>query len=111
MKKDLILDMRINNNNKRVNELRQAIRNRYNKIISNYDLSLFLRKAMCFSEMQTWLLDANIQGKKISEVDLYEKLFALKTNDELLELYEKELNENEKNSKRGVTYPGRIRRR
>lgn len=100
-------DIRNKTNNNRMYELHVLIKEKYNIEISTYDLSVFLKKCMNHNaDMQTWLFENKARGRKLSDLDLYEKFFSLNTNEEILALYDKEPNKHD-----SYIYKSRIRRR
>ena len=108
MKKRSILELRREKVEIRMNEFKSLVRAKSNTIISDYDISKFLKSAMNFTEMQTWLLDMRIKNAEVTDLDLYEKLFDLKTTAELVSLYDKYL---EKQKEERMITRGGIRKR
>ena len=61
------------------------------------DLLSFLDNAMNYDEMQIWLTRQNLAGIELSLNDKLKKFFELRTNEEILFLYDIGQNYNEKN--------------
>ena len=65
--------------------------------MSNDELILFLQSAMNYDDIQIWLMKMQFQGVQITLNDELKKFFELKTDDDILRLYDIEQNCNQNN--------------
>ena len=64
----------------------------------NYDeLILFLKNIMNYDEMQIWLMRKQMEGIELTLNDELKKFFTLKTNNDILRLYDVEQNYDQNN--------------
>ena len=64
----------------------------------NYDeLILFLKNIMNYDEMQIWLMRKQMEGIELTLNDELKKFFSLKTNNDILRLYDVEQNYDQNN--------------
>lgn len=64
----------------------------------NYDeLILFLKNIMNYDEMQIWLMRKQMEGIELTLNDELKKFFTLKTNNDILRLYNAEQNYDQNN--------------
>lgn len=81
----------------RLVSLRESIKLKRQKSMSYDDLLLFLQNAMNYDDMQIWLMKMNFQGAKLTLNDELKKFFELKTEDDILRLFDVEQNYNQNN--------------
>ena len=65
--------------------------------MSNDELILFLKSAMNYDDMQIWLMKKEFQGIKLTLNDKLKNFFELKTEDDILRLYDIEQNYDQNN--------------
>ena len=64
----------------------------------NYDeLILFLKNIMNYDEMQIWLMRKQMEGIELTLNDELKKFFSVKTNNDILRLYDVEQNYDQNN--------------
>ena len=81
----------------RIWELKQAIREKKQKMMSDDEILTFLRNAMNYGDMQIWLMKEQIEGIELTLNDELKKFFELKSNDDILRLYDIEQNYDQNN--------------
>ena len=86
-----------NNNILRLLELHLLIKHNYQKDMSISDLINFLNSVMNYDEMQIWFIRCQLKNKNISLNEKLTKFFTLKSNDDILRLYNMEQNYNQNN--------------
>ena len=68
------------------------------QVSMEYDeLINFLRNAMNYGEMQIWIMKQQVNGIEPTLNDMLKKFFELKTNEDIIKLYDIEQNYNENN--------------
>lgn len=78
-------------------EIKQAIKDKKQKKLSNDELISFLRCAMNYDDMQIWLMEKQIEGIELPLNDKLKKFFELKSNEDIVRLYDIEQNYNQNN--------------
>lgn len=81
----------------RLISLRESIKTKKQKSMSYDELILFLQSAMNYDDMQIWLMEKEFQGIKLTLNDELKKFFELKTEDDILRLYDIEQNYDQNN--------------
>ena len=76
----------------RLISLRESIKTKKQKSMSYDELILFLQSAMNYDDMQIWLMEKEFQGIQLTLNDKLRKFFELKTEDDILRLYDIEQN-------------------
>ena len=79
----------------RLLKIKAKLAHERNADISNEELFDFLNNAMNYDEMNIWLIRKQFEGEKITLNDELKKFFELKTDDEILVLYDISQNVNE----------------
>ena len=77
--------------------LKNLIEEKRQKSMNYNELITFLKSAMNYDEMQIWFIKQQILNKKITLNEELKKFFELKTNDDILILYDVEQNYNQNN--------------
>jgi len=81
----------------RLLELKNEIKNKKQKEINLDELISFLESAMNYDEMNIWFIKNQLKGIAYNLNDSLKKFFELKTNDDILRLYDLEQNYNQEN--------------
>ncbi len=81
----------------RLMSLKEKIRTEKNRNMDYIELLDFLQNVMNYDEMQIWLMRKRIDGVKLTLNDGLKKFFELKTDDDILALYDIEQNCNQNN--------------
>ena len=81
----------------RLISLRESINTKRQKSMSYDELILFLQNAMNYDDMQIWFMKMQFQGLQITLADELNKFFELKTEDDILRLYDIEQNYDQNN--------------
>ena len=81
----------------RLISLRESIKTKKQKSMSYDELILFLQSAMNYDDMQIWLMEKEFQGIQLTLNDKLRKFFELKTEDDILRLYDIEQNYDQNN--------------
>lgn len=81
----------------RLFNIKSKLASEKNVTMSDDELLRFLDNAMNYDEMQIWLIEKDIKGIEVTLDDTLKKFFELKTDEEILTLYDIEQNYNEKN--------------
>ena len=79
----------------RLLKIKTKLANERNIDMNNDELFDFLNYAMNFDEMQIWLIRKQLKGEELTLNDELKKFFELKTDDEILVLYDIGQNINE----------------
>ena len=79
----------------RLLNIKAKLANERNVNMNNDELFDFLNYAMNFDEMQIWLIRMQLEGEELTLNDELKKFFELKTDDEILVLYDIGQNINE----------------
>lgn len=77
--------------------IKTKLQNEKNVIMSNDELINFITEAMNYGTMQLWLIENSFEGKRLSLNDKLKKFFELKTDEEILHIYDINQNYNEQN--------------
>ena len=85
------IEVRKANVNNRINEIKSLLSERGIEC-SQETLFDFFKFCMNFTKMQMWLFDSKLKGKYISDLEIQEKFFSLKTNEEIVGMYDAYLN-------------------
>ena len=81
----------------RLIDIRSKLAKERNIDMSIEELFSFLNNAMNYDEMQIWLVRKNLEGIELSFNDTLKKFFELKTDEDILKLYDVEQNYNQSN--------------
>jgi len=81
----------------RISELKQDFYTKKQVNMECDELIDFLKNAMNYDEMQIWLLRQQTHGIKPTLDDMLKKFFQLKTNEDIMKLYDIEQNYNQNN--------------
>ena len=81
----------------RLISLMESIKTKKQKSMSYDELILFLQSAMNYDDMQIWLMKKEFQGIQLTLNDELKKFFELKTEDDILRLYDVEQNYDQNN--------------
>ena len=81
----------------RLISLRESIKTKRQKSMTTDELILFLQSAMNYDDMQIWLMEMQFQGAQLTLNDKLKKFFELKTEDDILRLYDIEQNYDQNN--------------
>ena len=90
-------DLKDDNVISRLISLRNTIKTKRNKSMSYDELISFLQSAMNYDDMQIWLMEKEFQGIQLTLNDELKKFFELKTEDDILRLYDVEQNYDQNN--------------
>lgn len=86
-----IMDERKVKINKKIEEIQSKMIEKY-EINSSFNIDEYLKFCMNFTEMQMWIFETKLKGKYFNNYDLYEKLFSLKSDDEIISKYNDYIN-------------------
>lgn len=81
----------------RILELKKVIKDKKQKDMSNDEIITFLESVMNYDEMNIWLIRNRINRIKVSLNDELKKFFELKSNEEILILYDVDQNFDQNN--------------
>ena len=81
----------------RLISLMESIKTKKQKSMSYDELILFLQSAVNYDDMQIWLMKKEFQGIQLTLNDELKKFFELKTEDDILRLYDVEQNYDQNN--------------
>lgn len=80
--------------------LKSTIKTERQTTMNYNELLAFLKSAMNYDEMQIWLMRKQMEGVELTLNDALKKFFELKSNDDILRLYDVEQNYNQNNIKK-----------
>ena len=86
-----------NSNILRLIELHFLIKDQYQQDMNISDLLKFLGYVMNYDEMQIWLIRKQIKNENVTLNEKLTKFFSLKSNEDILRLYNMEQNYNQNN--------------
>jgi hypothetical protein len=92
-----IVDERTKYVNENIIEIKRLLKELKN--VNDIDIDEFLKFCMNFSDMQMWLFEKKIKGNYFNQTDIYEKLFSLRTNEEIVAKYDEYMSLPEKEDK------------
>ncbi len=83
----------------RILKLQDKIKKEKQRVMSICELMEFLKSSMNYDNMQIWLMGKSIEGVELNLDDKLKKFFELKSDEEILRLYDVEQNYNQHNIK------------
>lgn len=77
--------------------IKETLEEKKNGKMSYSKLFKFLKSIMNYDEMQIWIMKQQMIGRELTINDMLEKFFELKTDEDIMKLYDIEQNYNENN--------------
>ncbi len=93
----LVYDIQDDETILRLREIKLDIKDKKQKNMGNDELISFLKSIMNYDNMQIWLMEKQIEGIELTLNDKLKKFFELKSNEDILRLYDVEQNYNQNN--------------